>query len=376
MNIDEFAAGVAPLRTILDPEQRAENRPRDIASLLSASSPFLVHILSLARRYPTHPAAPFIRDLIFSCENITAELPHSAQLDCFDEWGLHMNELARCACLSSNTPLPKGFCPQPAKLQGKKRRASAMDDDDELVGEGASDDEAADEGSDDRSDVEDEPVAKGKGKAKAPACGQSSTKAATLHLNQALKTSAPKPKAAGTKKTSSGLNIILPRAPTSKTKIAKTQPGSVKEEPDATSLSSRKPRAAKTVRASVKAPSGSSSRPTGRSSVMVKNKKHAVLQTHVYDKEGPVPVKTEELGAVTQASALPSYGCAQCSSSIQNQACLFLGWGKKCNNFSKANSSAGSPAESLAEGDEVQGNLDELESSPARPVKGESASAD
>ncbi|KAK0498529.1 hypothetical protein EDD18DRAFT_1351228 [Armillaria luteobubalina] len=369
-----------------------------------------------------------------------------------------------------------------------------MDDDDKLVGEGASNDDAADEGSDDGSDVEDEPVVKGKGKAKAPARSQSSTKAATLHLNQALKTSAPKPKAAGTKKTSSGLNVILPCAPTSKTKIAKTQPGSIKEEPDTTSQSSHKPRAAKTVRASIKAPSGSSSRPTGRSSVMVKNKKHAVLQTHVYDKEGPVPVKTEELGTVTQASALPSYGCAQCSSSIQNQACLFLGWGKNATlarkelakfvevtpenvracidhagaalnvfetsanttaqaaqqfktsleelsqlcrcasdsegqdalrgvvfqdsdfedrlcgilhgldrqvsfpsdmsrepsplpsrqpspsptvpSVSKANSSAGSPAESLAEGDEVQGNLDELESSPARPVKGESASAD
>ncbi|KAK0491942.1 hypothetical protein EDD18DRAFT_1358365 [Armillaria luteobubalina] len=275
-------------------------------------------ILSLAHQYPTHLAASFVCNLIFTCENITAELPCSAQLDCFNNWGLYMNELAGHANLSSNTPLLKGFHPQPAKLQGKKQCTSAMDNNNELVGEGASDEESVDEGSDGESDVEDDP-------------------AATLHLSQALKTSSPKPKFTSTKKTSSSLNITLPSAPTSK--AAKMQPGSIKEEPDAVIQSSCKPCASKTACVSTVAPSSPLSHPTECSSVMIRNKKHAVLQTHMYDKEAPVPVKTEELAIVTQSSALPSYGCAQCSSSIQNQPCLFLGWGKKCNNCKVASKS-------------------------------------
>ncbi|KAK0461478.1 hypothetical protein IW261DRAFT_1428574 [Armillaria novae-zelandiae] len=73
--------------------------------------------------------------------------------------------------------------------------------------------------------------------------------------------------------------------------------------------------------------------------VTIKNKKHRVLKAHTYEKEEPVPVKAEELDTITQAAALPSYGCTQCSSSIQNQPCLFLGWGKQCNNCEAASKS-------------------------------------
>ncbi|KAK0464096.1 hypothetical protein IW261DRAFT_1575392 [Armillaria novae-zelandiae] len=97
--------------------------------------------------------------------------------------------------------------------------------------------------------------------------------------------------------------------------------------------------ATKSSRASAGVPSISSSRLMEHPTVTIKNKKHLILKAHAYKKEEPVPVKAEELDTITQAAALPSYGCAQCSSSIQNQPCLFLGWGKRCNNCEAASKS-------------------------------------
>ncbi|KAK0479477.1 hypothetical protein IW261DRAFT_1419587, partial [Armillaria novae-zelandiae] len=124
---------------------------------------------------------------------------------------------------------------------------------------------------------------------------------------------------------SGSLAVVLPSGPPKK--AAKTQPGLVKEEPIPSINLLRKTPTTKPSRVSAGVPSL-----TEHPMVTIKNKKHLVLKAHTYEKEEPVPVKAEELDAITQAVALPSYGCTQCSSSVQNQPCLFLGWDKRCNN--------------------------------------------
>ncbi|KAK0464801.1 hypothetical protein IW261DRAFT_1427334 [Armillaria novae-zelandiae] len=129
---------------------------------------------------------------------------------------------------------------------------------------------------------------------------------------------------------SGGLAIVLPSRPPKK--AAKTQPGSVKEEPIPSINLLHKTRTTKPSHASARAPSISSSHLMEHPTVTIKNKKHLILKAHAYEKEKPVPIKAEELDVIIQAAALPLYGCTQCSSSIQNQPCLFLGWSKRCNN--------------------------------------------
>ncbi|KAK0473307.1 hypothetical protein IW261DRAFT_1570087 [Armillaria novae-zelandiae] len=106
MTPEDFTAGLDQLRPLLNPEKHGELHPKDIATALGASLPFLVHILRLSHNTPKHPIASFARDLIFSCQNIASELPASAQLDSFNQWGLHMSELTGRATLSETTSVP------------------------------------------------------------------------------------------------------------------------------------------------------------------------------------------------------------------------------------------------------------------------------
>ncbi|KAK0211356.1 hypothetical protein DFS33DRAFT_373816 [Desarmillaria ectypa] len=99
-------------------------------------------------------------------------------------------------------------------------------------------------------------------------------------------------------------------------------------------------------RASKRFPTGEEEKPLASSSkvkapamVTVKNKQYLALSTHKYGRAAPIPVKDAEVDAITQASTVPQYGCAQCSSSVQNQSCIFLGWGNRCNNCEAATKS-------------------------------------
>ncbi|KAK0479478.1 hypothetical protein IW261DRAFT_1564114 [Armillaria novae-zelandiae] len=272
------------------------------------------HVASVSsHNTPKHPIASFARDLVFSCKNIASKLPASAQLDSFNQWGLCMSELTGRATLSETTSVPKVFAAKPSTVLGQKRCASIL----EAEG-GPADEHSSAEDGDGEFESEDAPRPKstgGKGKAMAkPMVRGGASSAITKGLR------------------SGSLAIVLPSRPSKK--AAKTQPGSVKDEPIPSLNLLRKTPATKSSHVSAGA-SSISEHPT----VIIKNKKHLVLKAHIYEKDDPVPIKAEELDAITQAAALPSYGCAQCSSSVQNQPCLFLGWGKQCNNCEAASKS-------------------------------------
>ncbi|KAK0466484.1 hypothetical protein IW261DRAFT_1574637 [Armillaria novae-zelandiae] len=215
--------------------------------------------------------------------------------------------------LTGTASVPKVFAAKPLTAPGQKRHASTLEEED-----GPADMHSSAEDGDGESESEDAPRLKltgGKGKA---VTKPSVYGGASSSLTRGLRSGA--------------LAVVLPSGPPKK--AAKTQPGSVKEEPiPSINLLCKTPNT-KPSSVSAGAPSL-----TEHPTVTIKNKKHLVLKAHTYEKEEPVPIKAEEHDAITQAVALPSYGCAQCSSSIQNQPCLFLGWGKRCNNCEAASKS-------------------------------------
>ncbi|PBK61450.1 hypothetical protein ARMSODRAFT_1025584 [Armillaria solidipes] len=329
MKLEDFAAGVNRLRPLLNPDKRSQYRAKEIAQRLKDSTPFLIQILRLSRQAKTHPAASFARDLLYTCDTIVTELPANLWLPSFVSWELRMSKQSGRITIDEDTPLPEAFL---AALsgQGRKRKVpphdvsgdedALGDDDDEEQGDATSGDEGSDDESEDGSDEsEEEVVPKVKGAAK----------------NQKQKASSPKKKFTNPKEPEVGLSITIPVGPPKK--APKTQPGSIKDEPV--------PKAG----SSCAAPA----------TVTIKNKKHLAFGTHRYGREVPVPVKDEEIDHITQASTVvvvpfsfsytpahflrlfyqPQYGCAQCSSSVQNQACVFLGWGKHCNNCEAATKS-------------------------------------
>ncbi|KAK0442358.1 hypothetical protein EV421DRAFT_1904134 [Armillaria borealis] len=303
MKLEDFAAGVNQLRPLLNPDKRSH-------------TPFLIQILKLSRQAKTHPAASFSRDLLYTCDTIVTELPANLQLPSFVSWELRMSEQSRRINIDEDTLLPKAF------LASGDEDASGDDDDEDRV-DAASGDEGSDDESEDRSDEsEEEVVPKIEGTIK----------------NQKLNVSSPKKKFTTPKEPEVGLSITVPVGPPKK--AAKTQPGSVKDEPTPTASSSCGPGASQCSKGKrEEKPMASSSKAAAPATVTIKNKKHLAFGTHRYGREVPVPVKDEEIEAITQALTVPTYGCAQCSSSVQNQPCVFLGWGKHCNNCEAATKS-------------------------------------
>ncbi|PBK59221.1 hypothetical protein ARMSODRAFT_983182 [Armillaria solidipes] len=332
MKLEDFAAGVNQLHPLLNPDKRSQYRAKEIARRLQDSTPFLIQILRLSRQAKTHPAASFARDLLYTCETIVTELPANLRLPSFVSWELRMSEQSGRIKIDEDMPLPEVFL---AALsgQGWKRKVppcddsgnedASGDDDDEEQGDATSGDEGSDDESEDGSDEsEEEVVPKDKGAAK----------------TQKQKASSPKKKFTTPKEPEVSLSITVPVGPPKKT--PKTQPGSVKDEPVPMASSSRGARTSQRPKGKgEEKPVASSSKVAAPVTVTIKNKKHLALSTHRYGREIPVPVKDEEIDHITQASTVPQYGCAQCSSSVQNQACVFLGWGKRCNNCEAATKS-------------------------------------
>ncbi|KAK0209719.1 hypothetical protein IW262DRAFT_1468337 [Armillaria fumosa] len=277
---------------------------------------------------------------MFSCETIVSELPASYQLGVFNEWGLHMSELGRHTNLLEDTPLPKVFLAMLSAARNCKQCASAVQDEDASADEDADATTSAVEGDEESESRDDSP----------PKIRLSIISFVSLHVpsffsGDAAKSSLPwELRSSGQRTsfpsaamTSSGLSILLPSNPPKK--VTKTRPGSVKDEPVSVTTNSCKPHTMKPSHIDATAPSDPTTLLADLNTVTIKKKKHPVLKAHVYEKDVPVPIKTEELDAVMQVSALPSYGCMQCSSSVQNQPCLFLGWGKRCNNCAAATKS-------------------------------------
>ncbi|KAK0459885.1 hypothetical protein IW261DRAFT_1429441 [Armillaria novae-zelandiae] len=148
----EFAAGLDLLRPLLNPEKHGEFCPKDIATVLGASSPFL-----------------------------------------------H-------ATLSENTPVPKVFTAKLLMTQGQKRHAFILEEEGRPADAGHSMNTSA-EDSDEESESEDTPPLKltgGKGKAiaKLAVCSSASTMTTKSSLAKGLR--------------SLGLDIVLPSGPPQK----------------------------------------------------------------------------------------------------------------------------------------------------------------
>ncbi|SJL18076.1 uncharacterized protein ARMOST_21648 [Armillaria ostoyae] len=316
MKLEDFAAGVNQLRPLLNPDKRSQYSAKEIAQRLKDSTPFLIQILKFSHQAKTHPAASFSHDLLYTCDTMVTELPANLQLPSFVSWELRMSEQSRRIKIDEDTPLPEAF------LASGDEDASGNDDDEDRV-DATSGDEGSDDESEDGSDEsEEEVVPKVKGAAK----------------DQKQKAPSPKKKFTTPKEPEVGLSITVPVGPPKK--VPKTQPGSVKDEPVPTASSSRGFRASQRPKGKgEEKPVASSSKAAAPATVTIKNKKHLALSTHRYGREIPVPIKDEEIEAITQASTVPQYGCAQCSSSVQNQPCVFLGWGKRCNNCEAATKS-------------------------------------
>ncbi|SJL18989.1 uncharacterized protein ARMOST_22594 [Armillaria ostoyae] len=359
MKLDDFAAGVNRLRPLLNPAKRSQYRPKDLAQYLKKITPFLNKILIFSREDGAHPAALFARNLLYTCETIVNELPAKMQDSCFDSWELQMSERSECTKIEEDTPLPAIFLSSLSNPKSRKRPASPVDDsgdmdasgddDDEVPGDPASGDNGSDSESEEESDESDEEAApkrscgKGVPKPKAPSPGKvastsgASSQAKGAIRNQKKKASSPKKKFTTPNEPEVGLSITVPAGPPKK--AAKTQPGSVKDEPVPKAGSSRGTRTSQRSGITKEKPVASSSKAAVPATVTIKNKKHLAFGTHRYGREVPIPVKDGEIDHITQASTVPQYGCTQCSSSIQNQACVFLGWGKRCNNCEAATKS-------------------------------------
>ncbi|KAK0433010.1 hypothetical protein EV421DRAFT_1741879 [Armillaria borealis] len=215
--------------------------------------------------------------------------------------------------IDEDMPLPKAFL---ASLSNQGDEDTLGDDDDEDRVDATSGDEGSDDESEDGSDgSKEEVVSKVKGAAK----------------NQNQKVPSPKKKFTTPKEPEVGLSITIPVGPPKK--APKTQPGSVKDEPIPTASSSQGSRALQHPKGKgEEKPVASSSKAAAPVTVTIKNKKHLAFSTHRYGREVPVPVKDEEIETIVQASIM-------CSSSVQNQPCVFLGWGKHCNNCKAATKS-------------------------------------
>ncbi|SJL17287.1 uncharacterized protein ARMOST_20834 [Armillaria ostoyae] len=320
MKLRDFAAGY---------------RSKEIARRLKDSTPFLIQILKLSHQAKTHPTVSFAHDLLYTCDAIITELPANLQLSSFDSWELWTSKRSGHIMIEEDTPLPEAFLAALSD-QGQKRKVpphddsgnkdTLGDDDNEEQGDATSGDKGSDNESEERLDEsEEEIVPKIKGTIK----------------NQKLKASSPKKKFTTPKEPRVGLSIMVPVGPPKK--AAKTQPGSVKDEPAPTS-SSHGPRVSQHSKGKrEEKPMASSSKAVAPTTMTIKNKKHLAYgskySAHRYGREAPVPVKDEEIETIVQISIMPQYGCAQCLSSIQNQPCVFLGWGKRCNNCEAATKS-------------------------------------
>ncbi|SJL18065.1 uncharacterized protein ARMOST_21637 [Armillaria ostoyae] len=358
MKLEDFAAGVNQLRPLLNPAKHGQYQPMELTQYLKKITPFLNKTLIFSREDEAHPATLFARNSLYTCETIVNELPAKMQDSCFNSWELQMNERSECTKIKEDTPLPAIFLSTLSNPKSHKRPASPVDDsgdmdtsgddDDEVPGDPASGDNGSDNESEEESDESDKEAApkcsggKGVPKPKAPLPGKAaSTSGASSQAplrTKRRRRHCLKRKFTIPDESEVGLSITVPVGPPKK--AAKTQPGSVKDKPILMASSSCGTQTSQ--RPKVKGeekPVASLSKAVAPATVMIKNKKHLALSTYRYGREIPVPIKDEEIETIVQASIMPQYGCAQCLSSVQNQPCVFLGWGKCCNNCEAATKS-------------------------------------
>ncbi|KAK0216720.1 hypothetical protein EDD85DRAFT_962114 [Armillaria nabsnona] len=334
-------------------DKRGQCQPKKLAQALKDVTPFLISILKLSHEDKAHPAASFARDLLYTCETIVTKLPANLQLPIFDGWELWMSKRSGHVKIEKHTPLPDTFLLALSKPKGRKHPASLVndsgdndtsgDDDDKEEGDTTSGDNGTgDEGEEELDESEEEILPKHTGGKHAPKFkvwlpGDRPGDTLCAPKNRKLKVPSPKKKFTNPREPEVGLSITVLIGPPKK--AARTQPGSVKDEPAPMASSSRGMRTSQRAGIKEEKPVASSSKSVAPATVTIKNKKHLAFGMHQYSREVPVPVKDEEIDPILQALIVPWYGCAQCSFSVQNQACVFLGWGKHCNNCEAATKS-------------------------------------
>ncbi|PBK67127.1 hypothetical protein ARMSODRAFT_1020633 [Armillaria solidipes] len=363
MDTKVFVEGIDLLRPLFNPQTQGSMRPRDIVGVLQRSMGFLVTIGNIARQYPMLETSSFILDVLFTCEGVIGMLPLASRLSEFQSWELQLNEYTGvlvCLLLSGQRNTLPADVPFPSKVQqamgaptGHKRKA----EEEEPEGEESADEDdskvtaAKKAGSSASAETSSQKPANRKGRAtpatvtpkSAPAAPSMSgvkkespqTKRIQWDVHRKFKSTGP----------TTGATVVVDVSRDPPRKSTKTQPGSVKDEPGTVVSGSKlqdtrvqtrsqgKGRAAEATSASV---------PKGEHEpypIKVKQKTFTAYSTYSYEDKLAEPVKPEEVKAVLKALTKPKYGCAQCSSSIQNQDCIFLGWGQRCNNCEAATKS-------------------------------------
>ncbi|SJL18184.1 uncharacterized protein ARMOST_21762 [Armillaria ostoyae] len=303
MKASEFNTSLNPLRPLLNPEKRGKMRPRDIRRILEDSTDLLAMALDNARRHAGTPKSDFLYNLVFTCEKVSKELQPTDRSEDFGEWELFMNEHANRELVKEDAKL---VLPESAQsTRGQKRRAE-----DELHDEDASGDDDPDV----QPSINDElPKA-------------SSSKGVPSAKNPRLK-NLPKSKFEDTAKGgATGTAIVKPQS----RKQIKMQTGSVKDEPPVDKGESS--RAARAQSRPTGKDEGDAGAPKGKGKAAASSNQAEItaVSTYSYIEKVPVPIHKDEFQALLQAPPEPSYGCAQCSSSVQSADCIFQGWGKHC----------------------------------------------
>ncbi|SJL04173.1 uncharacterized protein ARMOST_07533 [Armillaria ostoyae] len=353
MDTKVFVEGINLLWPLFNPQTWGSMHPRDIVGVLQCSMGFLVTIGNIARQYPLLEMSSFILDILFTCEGIIGMLLLASRLPEFQSWELQLNEYTRRNTLQEDAPFPSKVQQAMGALTGHKRKAK----EEEPEGE-----ESADE--------DNSRVTASKKAGSSASAGTSSQKPANRKTRATLATVTPKsapaaPSVKGVKKElpqtkwiqwdihgkfkstglTTGATVIVDMSQDPPRKSMKTQPGSIKDEPGTVASGSKPWDTRAQTHAQGKgqaAEATSASIPKDEHEpypIKVKQKPFTAYSTYLYEDKLAEPVKPEEVKAVLKALTKPKYSCAQCSSSIQNQDCIFLGWGQRCNNCEAATKS-------------------------------------
>ncbi|PBK58915.1 hypothetical protein ARMSODRAFT_983464 [Armillaria solidipes] len=314
MDVNIFSAGYARLRPLFDTRQYTKLWACDIAVLLNENHEYLLSLCSSARECPDAPISPFLLDMVHTCQEIAAKLPAYAQSPLFQDWELQLGEQNQRSVVDENTEWPDTVKVAFSQATTHKCWLEELKAEREEVQEPGPN--------------ETKPQASTSGAAsKTPTeiLTKAATKATAKTGSQASAMTAINEETVEVPTSQATAFVAIPTG--SPQKARKTQPGSIKDEPTTRAEGSHDTCAQN--RAQLKDQAKEGDEPF---QIKIKQKYFTALSTHVYEMKEPEPITVEETQALTEVSTKPKYG-------IQNQDCIFLGWGSRCNNCEAAGKS-------------------------------------
>ncbi|PBK59875.1 hypothetical protein ARMSODRAFT_1027012 [Armillaria solidipes] len=340
MDVNIFSAGYARLGSLFDMRQYTKLRACDIAILLNENHKYLLSLCSSARERPDAPISPFLLDMVHTCQEIAAKLPAYAQSLLFQDWELQLGEQDQRSVVDENTEWLVAVKVAFSQATTHKRRLEELEAEREEVQEPGPNEtkpQASTSGAVSKTPMKllTKTTAKATVKAGSQVSAMPAINEETVDVpTPQCHTRAMKNKFASAIPVTSEATTFVATPTGYPQKARKTQPGSIKEEPTNNAEGSCNAHAQ--TRAQMKDRAKEGAEPF---QIKIKQKHFTALSTHVYEAKEPEPVTVEETQALTEVSTKPKYGCAQCSSSIQNQDCIFFGWGSWCNNCEAAGKS-------------------------------------